>query len=428
LIMVPPLRYRQFEEDWAQRELQEVCEKKISYGIVQAGAHIPDGMPYIKSTDLNGMLNSNDLQRTSNEIARKYRRSEVGPGDVVFSLRGNLGVTRIVPKSLKVANLTQGTARISTKGCHSSQFIHFALQAPGIGKNILTTAKGSTFQEISLVDLRRLKINLPSLPEQQKIASFLSAVDKKIQQLTCKKELLEEYKKGVMQKLFPSAGSGQSPEIRFKDENGEEFPEWEEKRLGDIIVFVRTNSFSRSQLSNERGQVKNIHYGDIHKGLKTSFRASEEELPFIKEEVDISSLRPDGYIGTGDLVIADASEDYDDIGKAIEIRELNTIPIVAGLHTFLARDSTNNIAEGFKGHIFQTWLIRHQLMKIAQGISVLGISKKNLSEVEFFLPVHAEQKLIVGYLDSLSTIIWSTKTQISQLQLFKKGLLQQMFV
>jgi type I restriction enzyme S subunit len=87
--------------------LTNLCAAKISYGIVQAGPHVQDGMPYIKSSDLGSELHLESLSRTSDAIAAKYRRSEVVPGDLVFSLRGNIGASQIVPRSIPVANLTR---------------------------------------------------------------------------------------------------------------------------------------------------------------------------------------------------------------------------------------------------------------------------------------------------------------------------------
>ena len=98
-------------EKWEVKELQEVVKKPIVYGIVQAGPEIQGGIPYIRSTDVGGEIDINDLSHTSEEIASKYKRSEVNPGDLVFSLRGNIGAISMVPLSLKLANLTQGTAR-----------------------------------------------------------------------------------------------------------------------------------------------------------------------------------------------------------------------------------------------------------------------------------------------------------------------------
>lgn len=200
----PRLRFPEFQNagDWASDTLENLCSAKISYGIVQAGPHVPSGMPYIKSTDLNSEICLANLARTSELIAQKYRRSEVVPGDIVFSLRGNIGVAQIVPKGISVANLTQGTARIRTKG--PADFYFYALRSPSVHNRIQAVGKGSTFQEISLEALRNIRLFHPKPAEQQRIASCLSSLDALITAETQKLEALKTHKKGLMQQLFPS--------------------------------------------------------------------------------------------------------------------------------------------------------------------------------------------------------------------------------
>lgn len=202
----PRLRFPEFQDagEWVPDALENLTSAKISYGIVQAGPHVSDGMPYIKSTDLNSRLCLANLARTSDAIAHKYRRSEVLPGDIVFSLRGNIGVAQIVPETIPVANLTQGTARIRTK--ESPEFYFYALQNPSIRNRILAVGKGSTFQEISLQALRNIQLVHPHPAEQQRIASCLSKLDARITAENQKLEALKTHKKGLMQQLFPSTG------------------------------------------------------------------------------------------------------------------------------------------------------------------------------------------------------------------------------
>jgi type I restriction enzyme, S subunit len=200
----PRLRFPEFQNagEWEPETLENLCSAKISYGIVQAGPDIPDGMPYIKSTDLNSKLCLTKLARTSEAIAQKYSRSEVVPGDIVFSLRGNIGVAQILPEGIPVANLTQGTARIRTKG--SPEFYFHALRSPSVNSRIQAVGKGSTFQEISLEALRNIRLFHPKPTEQQRIATCLSSLDALITAETQKHEALKTHKKGLMQQLFPS--------------------------------------------------------------------------------------------------------------------------------------------------------------------------------------------------------------------------------
>ena len=218
------------------------------------------------------------------------------------------------------------------------------------------------------------------------------------------------------------------PALRFRDNDGQDFPEWEEKRLGDVFTFIQTNSFSRALLNYDSGIVKNIHYGDIHTKFSSNFRIKNEDVPFINENVDISNISADCYCKEGDLVIADASEDYADIGKTIEIINTNNEKLLAGLHTYIARDLTQKMSLGFSGYLMQIESVRLQIKILATGISVLGISKGNLGKVQLKIPSLLEQTKIANFLNAIDDKITNNKIQLDALKQYKQGLLQQMFV
>ncbi len=270
-------------------------------------------------------------------------------------------------------------------------------------------------------NFNELKVTFPSLPEQQKIAAFLSAVDKKLSQLKRKKALLEQYKKGVMQKLF-------SRELRFKNKEGNDYPDWEECLYGDIFSFYSTNSLSREKLNYDCGEVRNIHYGDIHTEFASQFNILKEQVPFINSDIELKKIKKESYCQEGDLVIADASEDYSDIGKSIELIDLNGEMVLAGLHTFLARPAKGAMYVGFSGYLVQADYVRKQIMVIAQGTKVLGLATSRLAKVKLQIPPLPEQQKIANYLSAMDTKIAAVDKQISQTEQFKKGLLQQMFV
>ena len=247
---------------------------------------------------------------------------------------------------------------------------------------IQSLSQGVAQDNLNQEKLSNIKFIFPTLPEQQKIATFLSSVDEKLQGLNKKKSLLEAYKKGMMQRLFSSEPGLTrledeqdlddnnptiltSRKLRFRQDNGEDFPEWEEKTLGEVYTFKVTNSFSRENLNYEEGVVKNIHYGDIHTRFSTLFDITKETVPYINTQLSIDRISIDNYCVEGDIILADASEDLEDVGKSIEIVNLNNERLLSGLHTLLARPVTP-LSSGFGGFLFMSNSIRQQIKKEAQ--------------------------------------------------------------
>ncbi|MBP6721516.1 MAG: restriction endonuclease subunit S [Bacteroidia bacterium] len=400
--LVPKLRFPGFEGEWERNPLIKVVEKPISYGIVQAGVHIENGMPYIKSQDLNRPLELHLLQRTSFEIAHKYRRSEVTPGDIIFSLRGNIGVSQLLPQSIKVANLTQGTARISVSKHFSNRFVQLSLQTEKAIRIVNAAAKGSTFQEISLEALRKVQIDLPTLPEQEKIAGFLSSVDTKLQQLRAKKDLLSQYKKGLMQQLF-------SGELRFKDEKGKDFPDWEEKRLGDVAEIVG-------------GGTPDTLVDAFWDGGISWFTPTEISERFVgKSKRTISKLGLEKssakMLPTGTILFTSRAT-VGQVSFASEPCCTNQ-----GFQSLIANKAAN------KEFLFY-WIIQNkkEFLRKSQGSTFLEISKNEMVKIGLNIPSLAEQQKIATFLSALDKKIETVGAEIAGLTEWKKGLLQQLFV
>ena len=214
------------------------------------------------------------------------------------------------------------------------------------------------------------------------------------------------------------------PKLRFASYSNE----WESHKLGDILTFYSTNSFSREKLNYEIGNVKNIHYGDIHTKFPTILSISgNKDVPYINNDVDFSKYKNEQYLQEGDLIIADASEDYADIGKAIEVKDIHDEKVLAGLHTILARDEKNMTINGFKGYLFLTEDLKTNIKRIANGISVLGISKNNLSKLSVNIPTKNEQQKIVDFISAIDKKIELLEDKYIYYQDFKKYLMQQIF-
>jgi type I restriction enzyme S subunit len=213
------------------------------------------------------------------------------------------------------------------------------------------------------------------------------------------------------------------PQLRFPEFVGE----WEKKKLGEVATNKVTNSFSRENLNYEIGKVKNIHYGDIHTKFQILFDVTKENVPFINGEISIQRINEENYCIEGDLIFADASEDLNDVGKSIEIVNLNDEKLLSGLHTILVRPNPNTFQKGFAGYLFKSNNIRLQIQKESQGSKILSISGGRLLNTIISFPTLPEQTRIANFLTAVDEKIQALKKKKGLLEAYKKGVIKRLF-
>lgn len=204
--------------------------------------------------------------------------------------------------------------------------------------------------------------------------------------------------------------------------------EWTTKKVSQVFDFLSTNSFSRNQMNYEEKEdsIYNIHYGDIHATYTEPILDLEKckDVPVINEDVVIPTSA--SFLKDGDLVMADASEDYAGVGETVELTHLKDKKVLAGLHTFALRDKNGTTAKGFRTYIFKHPKVATSVKVIATGSKVYGISKTNLANVKVILPPLPEQQKIATILSTWDKAIGKLTQLITAKEQRKKGLMQQL--
>ncbi len=250
-------------------------------------------------------------------------------GDFLISKRQIVhGACAVVPAEFSGSIVSNEYSVLRPRPVLSLNYLRYLVHSVYLQQTFFHSSVGVHVEKMifRLEDWFKWPIHLPPVAEQEKLGRGLMDADAKITLLTEKKTALEDYKRGLMQRLF-------SRELRFTRDDGSAFPDWEERKLRDVFDWVQTNSLSREHLVDDAASgVQNIHYGDIHGKYRALFFQSKENAPFIAATAPLRDIKAAEYLRVGDVVIADASEDYADIGKAIEIMEVVPKSAVAGLH------------------------------------------------------------------------------------------------
>ena len=219
-IVEPKLRFNEFRINWNVKKLKDLVK-------INQGLQIPISDRYKEKIEGSYFYITNEFLKSNSEkkyfVLNPNKSVLCDVNDILMTRTGNTGKVVTNVKGVFHNNFF----KIAYPDTIAKDFLFYFLNLKSTQNTIKRLAGTSTIPDLNHSDFYRIYFSFPFLTEQKKIASFLSAVDKKLQQLTKKKELLEEYKKGVMQKIF-------SQEIRFTDANGSNYPDWENKKLGEV--------------------------------------------------------------------------------------------------------------------------------------------------------------------------------------------------
>ena len=411
--MVPRLRFKEFKTPWKNILFKDICSD-FSYGIGASAKEYDGSNKYLRITDIDeesSRFLPNPLTSPDGEIEDKYI---LKTGDIVFARTG-ASVGKSYLYNEKDGNLI--FAGFLIKASIKDGVPEFVFQSTLTKKyknwvHVFSMRSGQP--GINAQEYSSYKLSLPKIEEQQKIASFLSSVDEKISQLEKKKTLLETYKRGIMQRIF-------SQELRFKDENGQEFPDWEEKRLGEIIRILSDYTANGSFA----GLKENVQYYSESNFAAlvrtTDLEKKKFEPKRFTDQKGYEYLKKTKLFG-GEIIMANVGS----IGKVYRAPKFDNLMTLAP-NTYMIK-FINDIDEDF---IFQYMLrsvFKNNLLSMVGSSTLKAINKSNLRSIKVFLPKRIEQKKIASFLSSIDKKIEITSTQLEKTREFKKGLLQQMFV
>lgn len=408
---LPQLRFPEFKEEWELKKLGEVSEISSGGTPSRTNQNYWNGnIPWISTT----LIDFNFIDKPEEYITQeglKNSSAKLFPiGTLLMAMYGQ-GKTRGKIAVLNIeATTNQACGAIITNSNELNSL--FAFQNLSKRYDEIRDLSNQGGQEnLSGGILKSIKISFPTLPEQTKIATFLTAVDKKQQALKQKKNLLAQYKKGVMQQIF-------SRELRFKDDNGNEYVDWEDKKLGDIGETY--NGLTGKTKENFGNGKPYIQYKQIFDDSKIDI--SRFEL------VEISSTEKQNKVLFGDVFFTVSSETSNEIGMSSvlldKIEELYLNSFCFGYRA----NSLKTLSPYFSKYFFRSELFRNKIVKLAQGSTRFNMSKIQLMKIAVKLPCLEEQTKIANFLSAIDEKIRHCQAQVANTEVWKKGLLQQMFV
>ncbi|OAT26894.1 restriction endonuclease subunit S [Proteus myxofaciens] len=408
----PTLRFKLFNQIWDYDLLINLSiNKLLSNGVFNDPAHVGSGYKLINVVNMykEPFIYEGDL--TLINLDKKiFERNKVSRFDIFFTR------SSLVKEGIAWSNIYLGDSLDITYDGHlikftpdSSKinplFLNYNLKSSSVRKQLIKKGKTATMTTIGQSDVASCLICFPTLIEQQKIADFLLSVDKKIMLQSRKIELLQQYKKGMLQKLF-------SQKIRFKDDNGASFSEWNECELSSIALKVN--------IKNKDKNISNVLTNSATRGI-----VSQADY-FDREIVTSSNLGGYYVVNIGDFVYNPRISSSAPVGP-IKMNK-HSLGVMSPLYTVFRFTKGNN---QFYQYFFEStqW---HDYMKSVANSGArhdrMNITTSHFLSLPIPQPLEEEQQKIADFLSSIDDKITIENNKLDKLKQWKQGLLQQMFV
>ena len=384
---VPKLRFKEFSGEWEAKKFGEICgfEQGVQVDVELHHKELSNNLVKFIRIE-NYTQNSNDFRFIPKELAKKKSIDSKEIAIVRYGATAGFigrGVEGVLANNLFKLK--------PDKKLLDDEYLYHYLKSYKAFHFFQSEMSGGAMPALSFGIVKALKLPYSSKQEQTKIASFLTSVDTKIEQLIKKEKLLGQYKKGVMQKIF-------NQEIRFKADNGSEFPEWEEKKVKDIFEVTRGNVLSVSQMKQEKSDIFQypVYSSQTKKNGLTGYYSNylfENCITWTTDGANAgdTNFRKNKFYCTNVCGVLKSDKGY--------------------ANNFIA-ELLNSISKKYVSYIGNPKLMNNIMANIK-------ISIPSLME---------EQTKIANFLSSIDAKIEQVSNQLNQAKQFKKALLQQMFV
>jgi len=380
---IPQLRFPGFSGVWRENRLGNIA--RIFDGTHQTPKYVENGIPFYSVEHITANQ-FDDTKYISEEVfERENMRVKLEREDILMTRIGNIGMAKYIDWNVN-ASFYVSLALIKKNESFNSKFLSQLIHSPNFQRQLWKRTIHVAFpQKINLGEIGKCESILPTKPEQQKIAAFLTAVDNKIEQLSKKQELLSEYKKGVMQQIFSQA-------IRFKADDGSDFPGWEEKKLGSLCE-ITTGKLDANAM--------------VKDGQYRFYTCAKEYY-----KIDDYAFDTDALIVSGNGANVGYIHHYQGKFNAYQ-------------RTYVLDSFTDNIV--FVKFVLDGYLHK-RIMKEKNEGNTPYIVMGTLTDMKINLPSFSEQTKISNFLSSIDSKIEQVSKQLDESKQFKKALLQQMFV
>ncbi|GAB4145762.1 MAG: restriction endonuclease subunit S [Patescibacteria group bacterium] len=393
---IPKLRFQGFEGEWEEKKLEVISifqnGKAHEEDVVENGEYIIVNSKFIST---NG-----EIKKYTN-----YAHSLLN-SDTVVLVMSDVPNGKALAKCYYIEtenkySLNQRICSIKGVGV-KTKYLYYKLNR---NPYYIEFDNGVGQTNLRKDDVLNCPVQFPTNElEQQKIADFLTSVDERIDSLSRKKELLEQYKKGVMQKVF-------SQKLRFKQTDGSDFPDWEEKRLGELVKVLKGSNLSKNDL-NDNGTEECVLYGELFTKYKI----------FTNKIISRTNVVSGARSLAGDILMPTSDVTPQGLATSTAIMKSN---VLLGGDINILRPSIKI------NSIFLSYILNNNkksIMELVSGTTIKHIYSKDIQKLKISLPHFDEQQKITDFITALDEQIDQVNQQIQKTKTFKKALLQQMFV